>query len=487
MSSIALKTVKIVKNDNHSIIICQKNTVWSKLGIHKNEADFIVSEIKRGKRMVEINQYKRFLWIQLVDKHEQQYKELEACRKDGSLLLERLSYFNIKRVTIIDANNKKENLLAFIEGMVLNTYKFVKYLGTKNDKSTSLQSIEISSQEIGNKDLKELQEVSRAVFIARNLVNEPLSYLTATRLSSIIRELGKNAGFKTEILEKNRIEALKMGGLLAVNQASVEPPTFNIMEWKPRNAVNKKPFILVGKGIVFDTGGLSLKPTKNSMDSMKSDMAGAAAVVGSIYAISKNKLPVYVIGLVPATENRPGGNAYTPGDIIRMMNGSTVEVLNTDAEGRLILADALSYAIRYKPKFVFDLATLTGAAVRAIGTKAIAYMGSGNEEMKKAITNSGNHVYERLVELPFWDEYGNDIKSQIADLKNIGGINGGAITAGKFLEHFTKVNDKHAYPWFHLDIAGIAFLDKQDSYRPAGGTGVGVRLLYDFFKSQLNG
>jgi leucyl aminopeptidase len=214
------------------------------------------------------------------------------------------------------------------------------------------------------------------------------------------------------------------------------------------------------------------------MDMMKSDMGGAAAVIGAMYAVAKAKLPIHVIALVPATENRPGGNAYAPGDVIKMHSGLNVEVLNTDAEGRMILADALSYAKKYKPQLVIDLATLTGAAVRAIGPQGIVYMGTAGDDVKQNLTASSYHVYERLVEFPMWDEYDDMIKSEIADIKNIGGPYAGATTAGMFLKYFTD------YPWLHLDIAGPAFLDKPDGYRPRFGSGVGVRLLFDFLKKQ---
>jgi leucyl aminopeptidase len=250
------------------------------------------------------------------------------------------------------------------------------------------------------------------------------------------------------------------------------------MEWKPKGATNIKPIVLVGKGVVYDTGGLSLKPTPNSMDIMKCDMGGSAAVVGTMYAISKAKLKIHVVGLVPATDNRPSGNAYAPGDVITMHNGSTVEVLNTDAEGRLILADALSYAKKYNPKIVIDLATLTGAAARAIGKQGIVAMGNDQQTLCD-LKESGHRVHERLAEFPFWEEYKDDLKSTVADLKNLGGAEAGAITAGKFLEHFTD------YPYTHLDIAGPAFTQIPFNYRGQGGTGVGVRLLFDFLKTKV--
>lgn len=265
-----------------------------------------------------------------------------------------------------------------------------------------------------------------------------------------------------------------MGGILAVNRGSIDPPTFTIMEYTPKKAINKKPIVLVGKGIVYDTGGLSLKPTAASMDRMKSDMSGAALVSATMYAVAKMQLPLHVIALVPATDNRPGENAYTPGDVITMYSGTSVEVLNTDAEGRLVLADALHWAKRYKPELVMDFATLTGAAAAAVGEHGIVCMGTADDNTKESFKKSGARQYERLVEFPLWDEYGDMIKSDIADLKNIGGPTGGAITAGKFLQHFTD------YPWMHFDIAGVSFATAKRGYMPSGGTAYGVRMLLDF-------
>ena len=269
-----------------------------------------------------------------------------------------------------------------------------------------------------------------------------------------------------------------MGGLLAVNLGSVEPPTFSILEWKPAKCNKFQTFVLVGKGVVYDTGGLSLKPTADSMDYMKSDMSGAAAVACTLFALAKNKVPVHVIALVPSTDNRPSGNAYAPGDVIKMFDGTTVEMLNADAEGRMILADALAYASKFKPSLGITIATLTGAAARAIGKQGIATMSNASRKTFEQLKTAGDNVYERIAELPFWDEYAEMIKSDIADIQNVGGADAGAITAGKFLEHFTN------YPFIHLDIAGSAFLKKADSYKGKGGTAIGVRLLYNFICSQ---
>jgi leucyl aminopeptidase len=270
-----------------------------------------------------------------------------------------------------------------------------------------------------------------------------------------------------------------MGGLLAVNRGSIDPPTFTIMEWKPENRKNKNPIVLVGKGVVYDTGGVNIKPGDFMLD-MKCDMGGAAAVMASLIAVAKAELPVHVIGLIPATDNRPDGNAYVPGDILRMFTGKTVEVMNTDAEGRLILADALGYASKYKPELVINIATLTGAASRAIGQYGIVAMQSKANDFFCKLKKSGENVYERLAEFPFWDEYSELIKSEVADIKNLGGTEAGMITAGKFLEEFTD------YPFIHLDIAGPVFIGKKDSYRGKAATGVGVRLFFDFIKNYNN-
>jgi leucyl aminopeptidase len=366
-------------------------------------------------------------------------------------------------------------VLALLEGFLLSNYQFLKYFSDAKEKAFKLESVGVLSP--SQKEINKLENTIKAVYWTRDMVNEPVSYLTATQLSQEITDLCKNLPIEVEVFGKTKIEALKMGGLLAVNKGSVEAPSFTILEYKPKKAKNKKPIVLVGKGVVYDTGGLSLKPTAGSMDLMKSDMAGAACMAGTIYAAALNELNVHIIGLIPATDNRPGLNAYTPGDVITMYDGTTVEVLNTDAEGRMILADALAYSKKYDPELVIDAATLTGAAVVAIGTKASCLMGNADQKTMDKLVQAGNKVHERVVQLPFWDEYYEEMKSSIADLKNIGGKYAGMITAGKFLEHFVKA------PYIHIDIAGPSFLESPENYKGKGGTGVGVRLLTDFLES----
>jgi len=463
------KTSKLDPKENLIFLITEEKELQAS-SFSKEELSFIKKELKNEQKQVEINRLNSYVFILLCDK-DNDYKAAEKIRIAANNLLTSLNNKKIPSATVVGETNK---ITSFVEGIGLSNYQFLKYFSEK--KVNSCTTINILGK-VSKIALEELVEIIRATNYVRDLVNEPQSFLNAVQFSKEIIKLGKEAGFKVEVFGKAKIEALKMGGLLAVNKGSIDPPTFSVLEWKPKNARNKKPIILVGKGVVYDTGGLSLKPTPNSMDYMKCDMGGGAAVVGAFYAIAKNNLPVHVIGLIPATDNRPGGNAYTPGDVITMHNKKTVEVLNTDAEGRMILADALSYAQKYKPELVIDIATLTGAAAAAIGHYGVVAMGNTPEKIMNKLKASGNTVYERIVEFPFWDEYNEQLKSSIADLTNLGNGMGGAITAGKFLEHFTT------YPYIHLDIAGPAFLKKQNNYIPKGGTGVGVRLFYDFLKN----
>ncbi len=462
----------------NTIFLLKGNSDLKELGLNTDETQW-VKRMHRSKKsgVIEINRYKNHLFIAYCDGQGSRTEKSENMRKLGSETQSFLVKNKIERAVLQVVGGSKEDAFNLAEGLLLANYKFSKYKTDTDKIDNSFEELDIYCNDISEEDIDELRLIVEAVYNARDMVNEPVQYLTAPQFSKEFVALGKEAGFKVEVFNKKKIESLKMGGLLAVNRGSIDPPTFTIMEWKPKNAVNKKPYVFVGKGVVYDTGGLSLKPS-NSMDTMKCDMGGGAAVAGAIYAIAKAELPVYVIALVPATDNRPDGNAYTPGDVITMFDGTTVEVLNTDAEGRMILADALSYAKKYDPELVIDVATLTGSAVKAIGTNAMVGMQVKSETEFLELQKAGARVHERIVEFPMWDEYNEQIKSEIADLKNIGGADAGAITAGKFLEHFTD------YPYIHLDIAGPAFLSKKDKYRTVGGTGIGVRILYDFIKSK---
>lgn len=416
----------------------------------------------------------QFLHLPIKGKHYVFIKD-QATDEKQRIMGNKLRSALPKEVKSIFIDGGKSNSLLVAEGFALSGYQYLKYRKEAAKEKFALETIDFGAK-ITAATLSELSATLKAVFWARDLVNEPVSGLNATQLAEAIEAKGKEANFSVTVLEKSKIEALKMGGLLAVNKGSVDPPTFTIIEYKPKKPSNKKPIVLVGKGVVYDTGGLSLKPTAGSMDSMKSDMAGAACMAGTIYAAAMMNLPVHLIGLIPATDNRPGLNAYAPGDIITMFDGTTVEVLNTDAEGRMILADALAYSDKYKPELVIDAATLTGAAVRAIGSRASIIMGNADKKYFNLLNEAGMETYERVVEFPFWDDYFDEMKSKIADLNNIGSGYAGMITAGKFLEHFVKA------PYIHMDIAGPAFLDKPQDYRGFGGTGTGIRLLINFLK-----
>jgi len=472
MKTIIKKKTTISDKDN-LILLCDKKSKLSDFNLSKQELDYIKLEWEDKKEIVAINQYGRHIFLVLPKKEKDNNQHAENCRLLGDRLAGKLK--DDKSVLIIDVKENQTEAMQIAEGMALSNYTFTKHKteGTAN-KLTTIYLCKNSNK----KNIEELQNIVDAVYFTRDLINEPFSHLTAKDLAEAAVKSGKTNKFKTTVFNKKKIESLKMGGLLAVNKGSIDEPTFTIMEWKPKNAKNKQPIILIGKGIVYDTGGLSLKPTANSMDLMKTDMGGAGTVIGAMQAISANNLPIHVIALTPATDNRPSGNAYAPGDVITMHDGTTVEVLNTDAEGRLVLADALSFAKKYKPELVIDLATLTGAAVAAIGHYGIVSMHEGAEKEHARLKETGGHTHERLAEMPFWSDYDGLIKSDIADIKNLGGPHAGAITAGKFLAHFAD------YPWIHLDIAGPSYTKAKYGYRGKGATGMGVRLLYQFIKNR---
>ncbi|MDN4164952.1 leucyl aminopeptidase [Cytophagales bacterium LB-30] len=411
----------------------------------------------------------------LMPETKQAHVRTEKLRQIGASIQKWANEEKFSELQVRISTGDSAAYLAVTEGLLLASYQFNKYKSEK--KENSLKTLHLLTEDLSKKDLKELQNVVEGTLAARTLINEPYVFLSAEQLSKEIGKLGKQFGFSTEVLNKSKIKSLKMGGILAVNAGSAQPPTFNILEYKPAKPKNKKPIVLVGKGVVYDTGGLSIKPTPGSMDYMKSDMSGAAAVIGTFVAAAANKLNIHLIGLIPATDNCVDSLSIAPGDVITMYDKQTVEILNTDAEGRLILADALAYAKKYKPELVIDLATLTGSAIRAIGTEGAVMMGTAEEETKRTLSQAGLESYERLVEFPMWEEYEKQLKSDIADFSNLGGPYAGATTAGIFLKKFID------YPWIHIDIAGPAYLHAADSYRGKNGTGFGVRLLYAFLKS----
>lgn len=464
-----LKQEETPKNANYIVFIKNKEDCKSYKFSKSLEKNILQSlSEKKNKIFVELSDCKNYI---LVVPNNQK----EVLRKLGAELYKNIKNENDSVQIIKSSSFPEKNVYSLLEGILLSSYRFDKY---KKEKEKTTSIIYVDEKQISRNKLHELNIIAEATSLTKTLVNEPLNFMDSIKFSEVVTEMGNIYGFKTEILDKKQIEALKMGGLLAVNKGSKTPPTFNILSYSPKKAKNSSPIVLVGKGVMFDTGGYSLK-VGGYMAGMKSDMGGGAAVLGAICAIAGNKLPYHVIGLIPATDNKISSDALVVDDIITTMDGTTVEVLNTDAEGRLILCDALTYAKKYNPGLVIDMATLTGASATITGDFGIAMAGNSQEDMD-ALKKCGDEVYERLFQLPFWKEYEDLIKSNIADIKNIGGKTGGATTAGKFLEHFTD------YPWIHLDIAGIAFIDNDKDYRQSGGTAVPVRLIYNFIKNKCN-
>ena len=378
--------------------------------------------------------------------------------------------------TAIDAEGLGE---ALTEGFMLAGYKLTRYFSDKERKGNTLEALTLCSENKkalaeARKGAEYAEKVCSGTLLARELAQTPDNDMYPEKLADAARKAGKDAGFDVTVLDKKKIEALKMHGLLGVNQGSKRPPVFIVMEYNG-GGKNDKPIVLVGKGVTFDTGGISIKPAAG-MGEMKADMHGAASVISTMVAVAKLGLKQNVVGLVPATENMPSGSAIVPGDVIVYTNGVSVEVDNTDAEGRLILADALLYAQRYKPQACIDLATLTGACVVALGMVTSGLMGT-DAKLKQRLKEAGDYTHEYVCELPLYEEYEDLIKGDITDIKNAGGRYAGAITAALFLKRF--VGDM---PWAHLDIAGPAMPASESAYIPKGGSGVGVRLLTDMLR-----
>jgi len=373
----------------------------------------------------------------------------------------------------------------FVSGLFAGSYHFDRLKSGKLDKKGAPEKRKEIAEVVLKVDADTLDSVERGASsgtivgscrkMARDLVNLPGNYLQAEDIAKAAQESGKKYGYQVTVFHKKEIESLGMGGLLAVNKGSFSPPTFTVLDYKPKGKA-KAVVALVGKGVTFDSGGISIKPSEN-MGEMKSDMAGAASVLGAVEAAARLALPLHIIGLIPATDNMPDGKAQNPGDVITTYSGITVEVGNTDAEGRLILADALTYASeKYKPDVIIDLATLTGACIVALGY-SVAGLFSNSDKLAEEIFHAGQHAGEKVWRMPLWDLYDEQIKSDVADVSNTGGRGAGSVTAAKFLEKFI---DEHKN-WAHIDIAGPSFAPKGGG-KVNGGTGFGVSLLVELMK-----
>ena len=368
---------------------------------------------------------------------------------------------------------------ALAEGAVLGGYRFMAHKTDLTDVQPELEACTLLCPDADaladmERGARDGVIIADSVCLARDLINHPANTCTPGYLAQTAQTLAAETGLRCTVLEREQMAELGMHALLAVAQGSDEPPKFIILEHNADRA-DLPAQVIVGKGLTFDSGGISIKPS-DGMEAMKGDMSGGAAVLGAMRAVARLDLPLRVVGLVPATENMPSGRACKPGDVVGSMAGLTIEVISTDAEGRMILADAVTYAQRYEPTAVVDLATLTGAVIIALGHHACALVGN-NADLAAALKRAAERSGEKTWELPTWKEYDEQLKSDVADLRNVGGRPGGVITGGLFIGRF--VGD---YPWAHLDIAGMMAADKTDGYTVKGGQGFGVRLLVEWLR-----
>ncbi|MEX2060952.1 MAG: leucyl aminopeptidase, partial [Nitrosopumilaceae archaeon] len=371
------------------------------------------------------------------------------------------------------------SISAVVEGTMLSLYSFDRFKKEKSEKSPDL-SILVSNSRNAQKVISQAQIIAEGTLFARDTANLPPNECSPSTLASIAKSLSSKNKLKCKIFSKNELKQKKFGGISAVGQGSKNEPKLIILEHN-KGRRGDKPVVIVGKAVTFDTGGISLKPG-DKMDEMKFDKCGGCTVLGIMKAVSELKLPINVVGIIPSVENMPSGESYRPGDIIRLYSGKTAEILNTDAEGRLILADALSYGIKqYSPKSIIDFATLTGACIVALGNN-IAGLVSNDQKLAEKIKSSSEKTSEELWQLPINDDYMDMIKSNVADMKNVGmGRAAGTITAAAFL-----ANAVDNTPWVHIDIAGTAWTQdatKKKSYNPKGATGYGVRLILDYLRT----
>jgi len=420
----------------------------------------------------------------------------ERLRLLAAEVLRLLERDGVREVALCGEGTLPEEVAAMVEGLTLADYSFDRY---KTKERYHLERLAVSKVFFSEEELESQRRLWNRIWWCREWVNMPVADLNAERFADELEAVARDLeGVKCTVMDRKKIESLRMGGLLGVNRGSVDEPRFVVLEYdgcaraegraggqpekgrRDAGAPAEQPIVLVGKGVMYDTGGLNIKPD-DYMQEMKSDMAGAATMASVVFAAADNRLPVRVVALLPLTDNRPGGNAYAADDILTMYDGTTVEVVNTDAEGRLILADAIAYGVKnYNPRVIIDAATLTGAAVRAISTFGIAAMQTNAERELEMLKIVGEEVHERLVEFPMWKEYDELIRSEYADLRNCGTTpQAGTITAGKFLAHFAK-----DVPYVHLDTAGVAYFTKAQGYYRAGASGYGMRLLYGFLQMQ---
>lgn len=445
------------------------------LPLSKKEIDYLKNERKReSEAIVVFDRLPYHLYVVNFNSENPAMLCQERLRRSAAKVVTMFKDARQESMAVTGVGTIPDELIAFVEGVTLSDYTFDRY----RTQRPHILNVAVDTDFLSQEELDRNIRLWNRIFECREWVNLPVADFNAEKFATVLEAHAKELKMGCTVFDLDKIKALRMGGLLAVNKGSVDEPRFVVLEYHPADAINAKPLALVGKGVMYDTGGLNIKPD-DYMQEMKSDMAGAATMASVIFAAAENHVPVHVVAFLPLTDSRPGFNAYAADDVLTMYDGTTVEVVNTDAEGRLILADAIAYAVRnYDPELVIDAATLTGAAVRAISTFGIAAMHQNADNTYKLLSIMGEQVYERLVEFPFWTEYDEMIKSEVADLKNCGSAQAGTITAGKFLAHFAKQT-----PYIHLDIAGVAFFSKKQEYYNAGASGYAIRLLYAFLQT----
>lgn len=427
--------------------------------------------------------------VVLLGLGEIQKLNVEKLRRCYALLVPFCQKQKFLKINLVIPNipsfGEEEMIKGVTEGILLANYKFESLKGEKSNNNGTTDLITkaclISSYKQTLDLAQKLQTICEGVYFARDLVNGNADDITPQYLAKVATGLSKTSSkISTTVFDKKRIIKEQMGLLLAVNRGSSIDPALIIVEYKG-NPKSKERTVLVGKGITFDTGGLNIKTGSAGMETMKSDMSGAAAALATVHTAERLKLKVNVCAVIPTTENAIGSKSYKPGDVYKSFLGKTVEIGNTDAEGRLILADALAYTVKnLKPSRIIDLATLTGAIIIALGNEAIGLF-SNNDVLSDSLIRAGSETFERVWRMPLYEEYREQIKSDVADLKNVGGRSGGAITAAMFLQEFVG-----NVPWAHLDIAGVAFLDERKRYLNKGATGSPVRLLINFLEHLEN-
>lgn len=411
--------------------------------------------------------------------------EADSFRKGSGTIFLKVSKKKIKKISLLILPEVSKTITPYLmgkgiaEGFLLSSFEYSIHTEKKSRSKIDEIDISVETKKL-EKEIK--QGISDAVKVceevnyAREMVAAPANLMTPSVIASRAKKTASRAGIKCRVISANEAIKIGMNSFISVSKGSREPAKLIVLEYSPARSGKIPCVVLVGKGITFDSGGISLKPSKD-MHKMKDDMAGGAAAIGAIAGCAKLKLPVKVVSIIPAAENLPGCNATKPGDVVKSLSGKTIEIQNTDAEGRLVLADAITYAKRFKPDAIIDIATLTGACIVALGYSAMGMMGN-NRKLIDIINEAASLSYERVWEFPLWDDYAEDIKSDVADMKNIGNGSAGTIIGGIFLKQFVE----EQLPWVHLDIAGTCWNERKHSYLQKGPTGSGVRLMVEILR-----